>query len=201
MGVRQERRIQLTIGCAFVGRFVSDLDDYVRKKEAARALAVAAARAAMTLDVDATINAADDLDRGDVFLTVTGTSAEAGDDGEVGRGNRVCGLITPYRVMTLEAAAGKNPVSHVGKLYGLAAGRIASSVIKELGGVEDAACVMVSQIGRPVNDPQVVDIGLVAEGAPSSSDLRTAVADIVRWQLDQMSGLRDELLAGRLTLY
>jgi S-adenosylmethionine synthetase len=50
-----------------------------------------------------------------VYLTVTGTSAEAGDDGEVGRGNRVNDLITPYRPISLEAAAGKNPVTHVGQ--------------------------------------------------------------------------------------
>jgi S-adenosylmethionine synthetase len=40
--------------------------------------------------------------KGSVYLTVTGTSAEAGDDGEAGRGNRVNGLITPYRPMTME---------------------------------------------------------------------------------------------------
>src|SRR5262245_32215895 len=76
------------------------------------------------LEVQPEVKLADDLDRGDVFLTVTGTSAEAGDDGEVGRGNRVSGLITPYRAMALEAAAGKNPVNHIGKLYNLAAPRI-----------------------------------------------------------------------------
>lgn len=54
-----------------------------------------------------------------LYLTVTGTSAEAGDDGEVGRGNRVNGLITLYRPMNMEAAAGKNPVTHVGKLYNI----------------------------------------------------------------------------------
>jgi S-adenosylmethionine synthetase len=99
MGVRQEGRIHLTIACAFVGRFISDLDDYARKKAAAQALSMTAARAATTLDVDATINAADDVDRGDIYLTVSGTSAEAGDDGQVGRGNRVGGLITPYRTI------------------------------------------------------------------------------------------------------
>jgi len=201
LGVRHERQIHLTIGCAFVGRFVSGLDDYARKKEAARALAVAAAQATTPLGVEATINAADDMDRGDVFLTVTGTSAEAGDDGEVGRGNRVGGLITPYRVMTLEAAAGKNPVTHAGKLYNLVAGRIASSITTELRGVEDATCVMVSQIGRRVDDPHVVDIGLITEGRLLSGAVRTAVADIVRAQLRQMSAVREELLSEQLTPY
>ena len=117
MGVRGGASIELTIGCALVGRHVADLAAYVEAKRAVRALAIDAARRTTPLEVDAVINAADDERAGDVYLTVTGTSAEAGDDGEVGRSNRVSGLITPYRPMTLEAAAGKNPTSHVGKLY------------------------------------------------------------------------------------
>ena len=201
MGVRRERRIHLTIACAFVGRFITDIDDYARKKASAQALAVGAARATTTLDVDATINPADDLDREQVYLTVTGTSAEAGDDGQVGRGNRVGGLITPYRVMTLEAAAGKNPMSHVGKLYHLVAGRIASSITTDLRGIEDATCVMVSEIGRAVDDPEVIDIGLVCQDAQLPSTVRAAVVDITRSQLGRMNALRDELLAERLKLY
>ena len=68
------------------------------------------------------VNALDDpkaSDESGIYLTVTGLSAEQGDDGEVGRGNRVNGLITPSRAMSLEAAAGKNAVAHVGKLYNL----------------------------------------------------------------------------------
>ena len=203
MGVRHGRRVHLTIGCAFIGRFISSIDDYARKKATAQALAVSAARATTTLDVEATINPADDLDREGIYLTVTGTSAEAGDDGQVGRGNRVGGLITPYRLMTLEAAAGKNPVSHVGKLYHLVAERIASSITTDLRGIEDATCVMVSEIGRPVDDPQVIDIALVAKDAPAPlpTTVRAAVADITRAQLGRLHALRDELLAERLTLY
>jgi S-adenosylmethionine synthetase len=104
-------------------------------------------------------------------------------------------------MMTLEAAAGKNPVNHVGKLYHLVAGRIASSIIAELRGIEDAACLMVSEIGCPVHDPEVVDIALVAGGAPLTDTLRRVVADIAHVQLGRMSALRDELLAERLTLY
>jgi S-adenosylmethionine synthetase len=89
-----------------------------------------AARALTKREVEATLNAAD-LNAGDVFLTVTGTSAEASDDGEVGRGNRTNGLITPYRFMTMEAAAGKTPVSHAGKLYNLAADKIAGALVAE----------------------------------------------------------------------
>ncbi|MGZ3406764.1 MAG: methionine adenosyltransferase [Polyangia bacterium] len=199
MGVRRDGRIQLTIGCAFVGRFVSSLDDYLRKKATASDVAIRAARTTTALPVEVAMNAADDPARGEVFLTVTGTSAEAGDDGEVGRGNRVSGLITPYRSMTLEAAAGKNPMSHVGKLYNLTAARIAAAIVSQLGDVEDAACLLLGQIGRPVDDPQLLDVRLATRAAASSFE--AAVAEIARAQLGQMSALRDELLAETLPVY
>jgi S-adenosylmethionine synthetase len=42
-------------------------------------------------------------------------------DAQFGRGNRINGLITPCRPMRLEAAAGKIPVTHVGKIYNVMA--------------------------------------------------------------------------------
>ena len=151
--------------------------------------------------MDATLNAADDIATGDVFLTVTGTSAEAGDDGEVGRGNRTSGLITPYRFMTMEAAAGKNPVSHVGKLYNLVADRIATGIVADVAGVRGAACVLVSQIGRPVDDPQVADVRLAMNETPWGDGVRAKVTAVVRDQLRRLPELRQELLEERLTVY
>jgi S-adenosylmethionine synthetase len=125
------------------------------------------------------VNVADDIEKGEIFLTVTGTSAEAGDDGEVGRGNRVSGWITPYRPMTLEAAAGKNPVTHVGKLYNLAASRIADRLVRQVGGTRGASCVLVSQIGRPIDDPQIVDLRLEVESEEHLDALNASATDIV----------------------
>lgn len=61
------------------------------------------------------INAADKKDM--IFNTVTGTSLEQGDAGMTGRGNRYNGLITPLKPMTMEAYAGKNNQTHIGKIY------------------------------------------------------------------------------------
>jgi S-adenosylmethionine synthetase len=93
-------------------------------------------------DIRAVVNAADDVANEKMFLTVTGTSAEGGDDGEAGRGNRSSGLITPYRPMTIESVAGKNPVSHVGKLYNVLAKQISSSITKDVAQASDAECVL-----------------------------------------------------------
>lgn len=200
MGVRRADRISLTIGCAFIGRHLAGMDEYAGEKEAARRLVLRAARDLTKREVEATLNAADDLNAGDVFLTVTGTSAEAGDDGEVGRGNRTNGLITPYRFMTMEAAAGKNPVSHVGKLYNLAADRIAGTLVAQIPGVRGATCVLVSQIGRPLDDPQVADVRLSLNGTEIDG-LRAEVELVVRDQLERLPELRRELLEERLGVY
>ncbi len=199
MGVRRGARIELTIGCALVGKHLADLARYAAAKRAARELALAAARHVTELEVDAVVNAADDEAAGDVYLTVTGTSAEAGDDGEVGRGNRVGGLITPYRAMTLEAAAGKNPVSHVGKLYNVVASRIAARVAAAVPDVHGASCLMVSRIGRRIDDPQIVDVGLSTHREIGA--LRDAVLEHVRGELGRLAPLRAELLAGEIALF
>src|SRR3990172_851978 len=109
------------------------------------------------------LNALDDEHAGSergIYLTVSGLSAEMGDDGQVGRGNRVNGLITPGRPMSLEAAAGKNPVSHVGKIYNVLANAIAREVCAEVAEVAEASVQLVSRIGQPLARPSaaVVDV-------------------------------------------
>ncbi len=158
MGVRVGNKIRITVACAFVSKYVSNLRDYLDKKEAVRERVMDLVSRLTDKEVEVFVNTADDPDSGSVYITVTGTSAEQGDDGQVGRGNRVNGLITPYRPMSLEAAAGKNPVSHIGKIYNVVANIIADRVVREIEEVEEAYCYMVSQIGRPINEPQVCDV-------------------------------------------
>jgi S-adenosylmethionine synthetase len=200
MGLRRDNRIDLTIGSAFVSRFVSGVNDYLHKKRIAEELALDAAHRATSHEVQVVINAADDLACGDVFLTVIGTSAESGDDGEAGRGNRVSGLITPYRAMTIEAAAGKNPATHVGKLYNVLATRISAAVKNHVSQVADVECLILGESGRPVSDPRVVDVCLGLEGVGTTA-LTTPVADVVRSEVARLTDLRDEILNERITMY
>ena len=94
---------------------------------------------------------------------MTGTSAESGDDGQAGRGNRANGLITPFRPMTMESVAGKNPITHVGKLYNVLARNIATTLVEEVSGIAHAQCALVSQIGKPIDEPQTVDVRVRTE--------------------------------------
>jgi S-adenosylmethionine synthetase len=165
MSVRTGDHVELTVACAFVDRFLSGLDDYLTKKSALTEEIRGIAETILGTNFKVAVNAADDPAGGNVFLTVTGTSAEAGDDGEVGRGNRANGLITPCRPMTMEATAGKNPVTHVGKLYNVAAMLIAETLVQSVPGVAAAECYLVSAIGSPVNQPRVVDVRVQTKDA------------------------------------
>lgn len=97
------------------------------------------------------LNVRDVPEKDELYLTYTGSSIESGDEGVVGRGNRVNGLITPLRPMNLEGANGKNPVYHVGKLYNLAAMRLARRLHEEFGGYAEVH--LVSATGQPLGQP------------------------------------------------
>jgi S-adenosylmethionine synthetase len=201
MGVRREDVIELTIACAFVDRYIVDINDYINKKAQLIKLAEQAASREASKQLLITVNTADDIATGSVYLTVTGTSAESGDDGEVGRGNRVNGLITPYRPMNMEAAAGKNPVTHVGKLYNIVARRIAERLVNELDEVAEAYCYLVSRIGSPIKEPQVIDLQLHLEDSASIDTIKSKVEEIVQDQLANIDKIRQALIARTIQVY
>ena len=157
MGVRVKDHIVLTVACAYVCSKVADKEEYMASKANVLEHLKHLAAKVTKRRVDIAINNADRPDQNSYYLTVTGTSAEAGDDGQVGRGNRVNGLITPYRAMTLEAAAGKNPITHTGKLYNLVAGDLARGLVAN-SDIKEAVVYLVSRIGAPITEPMAVNV-------------------------------------------
>ena len=202
MGIRRGESIHLTIACAFVDRFVRDKDDYCTKKNRLQKLVQEFTSSVSDRHViSVEVNTGDDIEQGNIYLTVTGTSAEAGDDGQVGRGNRANGLITPYRPMTLEAVAGKNPVTHVGKLYNVVARQIAEVIVAEIPQVVTAHCYLVSQIGHFVREPQLVEVQLQTKEGSSLESFRPHVEEIVRDRLRQIDHLWQRFLKQEISIY
>ncbi len=186
MGLRAGCVVQLTVACALGDAHVPGASAY---SEECAAIVAFASRAAAEILGDLpslVLNAADDLARGDIFLTVTGTSAEAGDDGQVGRGNRGNGIITPLRPMTLEATSGKNSVSHVGRLYNLVAPRIAREIVEKRPEVDAARCFLVSAIGQPIDAPQLLALQLSPADAACNPELREHAQAIAREALTRL---------------
>ena len=201
MGARDSETIRLTVACAIVDRHVTGLGDYGAKKATIANLALAAARELTVAPVSVDVNTADGNTPDSVYLTVTGTSAEAGDDGQVGRGNRVNGLITPYRPMSIEAAAGKNLVTHVGKLYNVLAQRIARAIVDEIEGVQEAYCGLLSQIGRPIDEPQLIDVKVRMADTRALEVLRPRITELSRSHVERAATLWREVMSGTVQLY
>lgn len=197
MAFRHGQNLKLTVACAMIGPQLADMDAYLAERQAVESEVRALASGHRFEAFDMAVNSADDVASGSVYLTVTGTSAESGDDGQVGRGNRMNGLITPHRPMSLEAAAGKNPVTHVGKLYNALAGIIAEALCAELDQVAAAQCMLVSRIGHPITDPALVEIRIAtADGSPVE-DLRRRVDEIVDARIAAVRELAEDFLEGR----
>lgn len=201
MGVRSGDRVRLTLSCAMIGAHLPDLEAYLGEKSALEALVLETAAGFGFASVEVAVNAADRPDLGEVYLTVTGTSAEAGDDGQVGRGNRINGLITPGRPMSLEAAAGKNPVSHVGKIYNVAAQAIARRIVAELPSILYAECLLVSRIGAPITTPAVAEVRIALADPTALRALSGQVEARVEDALARLPATADAFLGGAIDLY
>jgi S-adenosylmethionine synthetase len=124
-----------------------------------------------------------------------------GDDGETGRGNRANGLITPSRPMSLEAAAGKNPVNHTGKIYNVLAANIAAKASK-LKGIEEVYVKIVSQIGRAIDDPHMANVQVLLEdGAAFTGSMKQELNELVNSELESIDKVTDLILQRKASLY
>jgi S-adenosylmethionine synthetase len=201
MAARHGNAVSITVACAMIGPHLTDLDHYLAETAEIRRQVERLAAEAGFAEARVRVNAADDVAAGSVYLTVTGTSAEAGDDGEVGRGNRINGLITPYRPMSLEAAAGKNPVSHVGLLYNVVARQAAEEIVSGLADVARAECYLVSEIGCPVTEPALAHVRLATRDNGPIGRLQGRAEEVLREALRRLPKLTERLASGEIELF
>ena len=200
MGIRDMDEISLTVAIAFVASKIQSADDYQDKKEKVRNDIISFAKKSVGKDVEVTINNGDNKS-GKVYITKSGLSCEAGDDGSVGRGNRVNGLITPFRRMSLEAAAGKNPVNHIGKIYNVLAKEIANDIVTLYPQVKECNVSIVSQIGRKIDDPKHLDVKISTEKREELDNIRKKVYDIAEQSLENIGYLTHEIISGKHSMF
>jgi S-adenosylmethionine synthetase len=205
MGFRRDRELGLTIALAFVDRFVPDAKAYfARKQEIQTTLETYLQDDLQTLDrLTIDINTLDEPARGEagMYLTVLGTSAESGDCGQVGRGNKVNGVIALNRPMGTEAAAGKNPVSHVGKIYSLLTHRMAGEIYTRVAGIHEVYVWLCSQIGQPIDQPLIASAQLVLQPGVVLADVQPAVETIIERELAKIEDFTMRLARGELPVW
>jgi S-adenosylmethionine synthetase len=205
MAFRLREQVRLTVAMPFLAEDMTSENQYFRRKsETARALMAyldqlpeRPARLDLAFNrLDCPGNAA-----AGTYLTVVGTSAEDGDSGEVGRGNRVNGLISLNRPASAEAAAGKNPVSHVGKLYNVLSFQVAQQIWEEVPGLGEVYVWLGSQIGQPVDQPTMAAVQIVGAPADAAARIQARAAEILYRSIGQIGPLTEALIDGTVQIY
>jgi S-adenosylmethionine synthetase len=200
MGVRSGRALDLTVAMPLLDRYLIDEADYFARKERIHDAILSHVRSQLTTldDVELTLNATDHEGAGfaGIYATVLGTSAEGADSGEVGRGNRANGLISFSRPGGAEAIAGKNPLGHVGKIYGMFAFALADTLVRRLNGLAGVTVWIYGQIGQPIDDPR--QIFLLMQPAPGAvlGDIERAARVIVDEELGHLPDFCRALMTG-----
>jgi S-adenosylmethionine synthetase len=201
MGKREGDHIDLTVAAAMIDSYLDGMAAYRDAVANVREAVTDLAESYTDRTVAVEVNTADDYEDGAIYLTTTGTSAEQGDDGSVGRGNRSNGLITPNRPMSMEATSGKNPVNHIGKIYNLLSTRIAETVVDEVPGIRDLRVRLLSQIGRPIDKPHVADAFVVTDDGVDLDDIEADIETIVDRELAAVTDVTRDVIDGELRTF
>jgi S-adenosylmethionine synthetase len=199
MGLRKGTTLELTVAMPLISRFIASEKDYFSQKEAIHAaMQQVAAQFPWFRKTSVHYNTLDQRGRGlgGIYLSLTGTSAEDADSGQVGRGNRVNGLISLNRPMGTEAAAGKNPLSHVGKIYNLLSHKIAREIYEEIGGIREVYVLLLSRIGTPIDRPRMAAVRILPEKGQKVSALAGDVEEIIKRELADINSFCQALGRG-----
>jgi S-adenosylmethionine synthetase len=201
MGYRSHGNIILTVALPFIATAIKDVTEYIEIKSAAQAAIQRYADEMCALQVRVDVNTADQEKRGDYYLTLTGTSAECGDDGAVGRGNRVNGVIAPFRATSLEAACGKNPISHIGKIYNVLALRAAQAIVDEMADIKAATVYVLAQIGKPLDQPLVATAQIHSTNGHLTDKIAAGARALLDHHLVSVAQVGELVRKGEITLF
>lgn len=201
MGLREGNELNLTVADPLIDRFIISETEYFRKKDELLEEIITFAGGRSELETSAFLNTLDREGRGmgGIYLTVTGTSAEDADSGQVGRGNRVNGIIPLNRPVSSEAAAGKNPVSHVGKIYNVLSHRIANEVYVNVPDIREVYVWLLSQIGEPIDLPKIAAAQVIMERGDVDS-VRKEIDEVIDRELANIQEFCMELAKGKIAV-
>lgn len=200
MGLRRGRALDLTVAMPLLaGRIRSEAEYFTRKAEVHGEMERFLRQMSGFRKIEVHFNTLDAQGRGlgGTYLSLLGTSAEDADSGQVGRGNRVNGLISINRPMGTEAAAGKNPVSHVGKIYNVLAHKIAREIYEEIEGVREVYVLLLSRIGTPIDRPQMANAQLLLERGRRIGEVKRIAEAVFERELAGISRFCMELAEGK----
>lgn len=193
MGFRYLDDYKITMCVPQIGSAVASVSEYKGNIERVRKIVAGIFEKYEVYHYELDINTRDNYENGELYLTAIGSSIESGDEGMVGRGNRIQGFIAPMRPMSMEGVAGKNPVYHIGKLYYVAAQRISEKIYKRFKIQNEVA--LVSQSGRDLLDPWIVFVGV-----PQKYTKLLELESFVKDEIKKIPDLTKELIDLKISI-
>ncbi len=200
MGLRKGRILDLTVAMPLISSYVEDIKDYFKKKGRIKGVINNFVHDRFAFDeINVHLNTLDQKTQGlgGIYMTLLGTSAEDADSGQVGRGNRVNGVISLNRPMGTEAAAGKNPVSHVGKIYNILSHQMAKDIYENVKGVKEVYVWLLSEIGMRIDRPHLASAQVILHKGIDESKVMRRTKEVIDEGLSKIGEFCGELAQGK----
>lgn len=196
MAARTGTEVSLVVAAPILALVTKDAEEYfARVNELDNRIRGLAAKLAPAYTLThLVVNSGDDLQGRKLYMNLTGSSIESGDEGMVGRGNRLGGVIAPFRPYTMEGIAGKNPRYHVGKVYSAAAYDIARRLHEELG--LSTNVYLINRMAKPLSQPWYAVVETTSIGAD-----RSAITAVAHGVLSDLEAITHRLLAAAYPLF
>ncbi|MGW4790872.1 methionine adenosyltransferase [Nonomuraea sp. NPDC004297] len=194
-GRRRHSDFHLVVNMPFIAVDIPNFDLYRQRVAECREAMLAFLEPLLGVTPTLVVNSADRGVR--PYLTVLGSVADTGDVGAVGRGNRVNGLITPMRPMSIEAPAGKNPMDHTGKLYNILAHRLAAQVSELTSQAVDTHIFTTKE--SPLNRPDEVVVRI--HQWSGDANIENRIRALVTAALDATADLTREIIYDGVSMW
>ena len=194
MGIRKENKIEITSCVPLISKYVKNLDDYkIKINDLKMEIELIVRDAFKNSEIVLYLNTRDNYEKNDLYMTLIGSAVESGDEGAVGRGNRSRGVIPFSRNFSMEAACGKNPVYHTGKLF-TAIGDVISKQIYEKYHVENVV-YCTSRMGDKIEEPWNISVELNKELSKKEFE---DIDDMVNEVIKNHQKITNEIINGNI---
>ena len=102
----------------------------------------------------------------------------------------------------MEATSGKNPITHIGKLYNVMSKLIAEDVAKKVPNDVEVRVRILSQIGKPVSEPLNCNVQLVSAGeCKKFAKWQQEAESIANDWLDNVDKVTDLIINGKVRTF
>lgn len=191
LGFCYHNDVYITLCIPQIAHFVKNLKEYKKNLKKARHYIQRLSKKYLIKNLKIYINTRDDFRVSEIYLTAIGSSIESGDEGLVGRGNRINGIISPTKPMAIEGSKGKNPVYHVGKLYYICAFKLAEKIYQKYKIHNEV--YLLSQSGRDLLDPWVIVVNIPHKAIGVKKEIKK----LINREIKKMPLITKELLQNK----